>query len=474
MRRYGRVASLPLIAVVTASLMGCSTLKTPGPLGYRLTDDPNNAKPGTVAGPDAVPSDPTVAMLVKHVTCELYDAMQAQAGQGVWKQLVTDNFVAVVSLRLDVTDTGALSPNLSFIHPITGPVGSGSLSRVLAIAGSLSRTRDTQFLVNFPIDMSVLATKGADLGCRKVPWSTTSEGAVAPSDKKNFAARDGTGDYLGGDLDLRSTINDGLQAIDEVSAVSLYSSTGPTQKWKQTGSLSRTISDDVSRGVIKPEAFEQLDQQADKDASTTVRTQDEVDALKYAQVGTTALSALIDKRVEQATSAGRPAPDDLMKAQRFAAAASDKARSGGAKQPGSSTASGTLFSTMINFAVLKSLGGGPNWILVHFKGPGGGAGGGSGGGGAGGGGGGGGGNLLSYNTIHTDEVTITFSATCASAPPPGQAQIDTGPTNYWASIPSCDAPGSSRDDSVSSTIRTLTDVNLFSTAPFLQTRRRIP
>ena len=69
---------------------------------------------------------PTIEMLVRHVTCELYSAMNYPGNSAVWARLVEENFVTVIQLRLDVTDSGSFSPNLSFVHPLSAPVGSRS------------------------------------------------------------------------------------------------------------------------------------------------------------------------------------------------------------------------------------------------------------------------------------------------------------------------------------------------------------
>ncbi len=73
---------------------------------------------------------------------------------------------------------------------------------------------------------------------------------------------------------------------------------------------------------------------------------------------------------------------------------------------------GFVIST--DFTVTRSVGGGPNWTLMHFKGPGGGgSSGGSGGSGSSGGSGGGGGgsgqqNLLSWSKVAKDSLIVSF------------------------------------------------------------------
>jgi hypothetical protein len=84
--------------------------------------------------------------------------------------------------------------------------------------------------------------------------------------------------------------------------------------------------------------------------------------------------------------------------------------------------------------------GGPNWTLVHFKGPGGGAG--------GGGGGVAGSNLLGYNRSHSDTLKITFSPTCQKSKPDGT------PDNFWDAVPVCTGGGTEQKQLVATGAQT--------------------
>jgi hypothetical protein len=111
----------------------------------------------------------------------------------------------------------------------------------------------------------------------------------------------------------------------------------------------------------------------------------------------------------------------------------------------SGAAGAVNFSTSVNFLVLTGINGGPNWTLVHFKGPSaGGAGGGTGSGtGAVGGAttstgaNSGSQNLLNLSRNTSDSLTLTLTPVCRKTADSagGLTSID-----YWGTLPSC-APG---------------------------------
>jgi len=103
----------------------------------------------------------------------------------------------------------------------------------------------------------------------------------------------------------------------------------------------------------------------------------------------------------------------------------------------------TTFSTQTDFTVVEGLSGGPNWTLVHFKGPSGGGGGGGGGGTSGGGAGGQGSNmgggsqgLFGFNRQAKDTLLIAFTPRC-DADRPTNEPVPPRPANYLDSLKGC-------------------------------------
>jgi uncharacterized membrane protein YgcG len=101
----------------------------------------------------------------------------------------------------------------------------------------------------------------------------------------------------------------------------------------------------------------------------------------------------------------------------------------------------TTFTSQTDFTVVEGLNGGPNWTLVHFKGPGGGGGGGTGGGASGGSSsgssmGGGSQGPINFNRQAKDTLLIGFTPRCDSWQPESHT-ADPGAANYLESLPGC-------------------------------------
>ncbi|MGX6998845.1 hypothetical protein [Caballeronia sp. KNU42] len=125
---------------------------------------------------------PTVADLVKHIQCEVAKAVDQTANsklqiassgvstsdgsQSIDKTAVMTlgdyfkkhGYVGQVSLTVDVIDTQAINPSLSFINPITS-----ATNFTMSFAGQYSQTRHRSFNYYFPIKLvPVNATSGTD------------------------------------------------------------------------------------------------------------------------------------------------------------------------------------------------------------------------------------------------------------------------------------------------------------------------
>jgi len=247
------LASL-LLAAVLPALAGCNATGTPS---FEYTD-----KPGDIR------RNPTVDDVMDHVACELQSALYArqpvlfskkppayraraemaavpnsdrrqrlyseiegseaairQYGYGdhahtqvtptreeaLWNNLIRDNFVATISLSIQVTNSEGINPNLSFITPSPpmpipgGTFNSGSLS--VAVAGQFDGTQDRIFTVNYLIDIAKLWD--ADIqNCDSIP------GGKGPTVDRSLGIR--------GDLRLSEIFDSGLEALDRAKAYNIY------------------------------------------------------------------------------------------------------------------------------------------------------------------------------------------------------------------------------------------------------------
>ncbi|NYI25011.1 hypothetical protein FHS93_003963, partial [Sphingobium francense] len=399
--------------------------------------------------------------------CEIYHAMVAHDGDPVgtptpaaWDNLVTDNFVAAVDLTLDVTDNGGVAPNLSFIHPLPGGT---TLNRTLSVVGQYSRSRDDSVQLQYIVDLAVLAANYGEQQ-RAHDEAVRLKKAPLPAAPCADDPADGRADYLGGDLRLHDTLADGLASLEATSDVSLYGTSGPTgviaSASKRSARLDQTIRAAGGqspaalvaqiRSVISPEVLRTLDNLAS--APTVSETdKDEVAALDANVAGLQRQVQSIAPAFFGDNAQAAAARDASSLQARVAAdAVAIKSKSAPSKPAGTGAAQGivgaTSFQSIINFAVTYGASGGPNWTLVHFKGPGGGA----------GGGGPSGSNLLGYTRTHSDNLKITFSPTCRSpgATPDDHRKGDAAPLSFWAEVPVCTGTGTEQKQIIASGAQT--------------------
>jgi hypothetical protein len=92
---------------------------------------------------------PTVASITNRVTCELVDLVRKGGEFGEYRPvLLTGNYEVAVSLSLQVTDSGELSPSLSFPYPPLFEFGAGA---------KFMRSREQNYTQNLFFSMATLA-----------------------------------------------------------------------------------------------------------------------------------------------------------------------------------------------------------------------------------------------------------------------------------------------------------------------------
>jgi hypothetical protein len=101
---------------------------------------------------------PTVSSIIRHIKCELTDLVRDpyQEGTGPVKNafeqnLLNGDYDVQVTLELEVNDTGALTPSVTFMEPITRLI-----SFSLGGSATLSESRDHLFTDNFQLSMRQL------------------------------------------------------------------------------------------------------------------------------------------------------------------------------------------------------------------------------------------------------------------------------------------------------------------------------
>ena len=101
---------------------------------------------------------PTVSSIIRHIKCELTDLVRDpyQEGTGPVRNafeqaLLNGDYDVQVTLELEVNDTGALTPSVTFMEPITSLV-----SFSLGGSATLSESRDHHFTDNFQLSMRQL------------------------------------------------------------------------------------------------------------------------------------------------------------------------------------------------------------------------------------------------------------------------------------------------------------------------------
>jgi len=133
----------------------------------------------------------------------------------LWNHLIHYNFVATVTLSVQVTNSEGVNPNLSFITPSQpvpipgGTFNSGSLT--VAVNGQFDGTQDRIFSINYLIDVAKLWDAQIE-NCDSAP-----PGGRGPT------------------LDRGLGIDAGLEALDRTSAYNIYAVPTEDQTASETG-----------------------------------------------------------------------------------------------------------------------------------------------------------------------------------------------------------------------------------------------
>jgi len=421
---------------------------------------------------------PTVSDIVNHINCELKSVVTKRNGR-LAAQIEADpplsrlidyltkyHFVASVLMTLDVLDSENLNPTVNFITPL--PVGT-MFNNTLAVGASLTGSQERNIGLSYSVDLEHVVHEchelpreqtgiGGDLGLSDIVvdglrglqtarvvnvygnsgptvptftadignWTLSAPaltdlkltGSVTYSPSSSELQAPGTvtltgtlandqGDsyltYLTGSTFL-SQGNNSITLSGALTQASISNISGPdTNKlgFAPKLSLSGTTGGDFSGFVLNSAVIT-------VDTSTTTLTGD---AAKFYQFTITQPSQGSRARVAQAPSA--PAPGG-------------SAKGGGATSGGGG---GTQFSSQVVFTLSYGVGGGVNWTLQRFNGP----------------GAGNTNSLVGASRTATDTLTITFVAACRNHSPTLK------PQDYWQSLPQCDVYGAGQKQAAAAT-----------------------
>lgn len=151
---------------------------------------------------------PQVPEIVKHVTCELQKASIDKANQ----KLLDYQFVASVTLTLQVTDQEQLNPSVNLITPFNGS-GNG---RTGSIGGAFDLQQDRSFQTSYSIDLKTLAA--ADSPLKRLGREIAGLPGDPPCDT-------GSGG-ISGDLGLNEIIQTGLSSLEQTQDYNVYGASG--------------------------------------------------------------------------------------------------------------------------------------------------------------------------------------------------------------------------------------------------------
>lgn len=122
---------------------------------------------------------PTVSSTIENIKCELTDLVREplQEGPGPVKNafeqdLLNGDYDVQVTLELEVNDTGALTPSVTFMEPLAAAMTSFSLGG----SATLSESRDHHFTDNFQLSMRQLYADAQET-TRRAPNSCAQGGS---------------------------------------------------------------------------------------------------------------------------------------------------------------------------------------------------------------------------------------------------------------------------------------------------------
>ena len=148
------------------------------------------------------------------------DALNQKAAETqLWSHLITDNFVADVSLTLQVTNVEGINPSLNFTDPglPIAPVpltGAFSPSLTLAVNGQFDGTQNRTFTLAYFIDLAQL-------------WTSPPNCENDPNNDIGIVGQLGLGEIL----------SDGLEAVEYTKTYNIYSTPDETQASSITSSM---------------------------------------------------------------------------------------------------------------------------------------------------------------------------------------------------------------------------------------------
>ena len=152
---------------------------------------------------------PQVQQIVEHVTCELQKASADN------DKLSAYQFVASVSLTLQVSDQEQLNPSVNLLTPFNGS-GNG---RTGSIGGAFDLQQDRSFQMSYSVDLDKLAKAGtpADNFKRSLEGLHDLPTIKSPCDGDSG---------ISGDLGFDKIIKDGLSSIDQTQYYNVYGASG--------------------------------------------------------------------------------------------------------------------------------------------------------------------------------------------------------------------------------------------------------
>ena len=409
-------------------------------------------KPEFQALTGAQATGPTVKLLIDHIACEigaaLYNHLNGPLSSRkptivpmgpkddiLWQRLLEDNFVASVTLNLQVTNNEGINPSVTLptpYKPIPTPGLPGGMPMsfsgnfTLGINGQLDATQFRTFTFSYFIDIVKLY---ADWAPHNLKWDPRI-GAQCPESQ-----------ILSGDLGLDEILYSGLSSMDETKEYNVYAAPHADEAAPPTTPrVFRPFNGnpppasgvkDTRGGVFNPPKDTEVDRPFANSPFKIpgLTPPPPADRLHNDMVDVGDRLSRLEREVGQQTL--------------------NAAKKADQEPPVTGPSQFVYFSSTLQFGLTAGLSGGPNWTLRHFTGPngsgsvgGGGAsaGGGSSGSGAGASGGGKGGGvaggnasqgLLNFNRNETDLMLFQAAATCRRSKTKGNT--------YWERVQVCNS-----------------------------------
>jgi hypothetical protein len=219
--------TIPMNAIAFVALMACAGCAVPK---YDVSYTSNGL--------------PTVSSTIAHIKCELTDLVRdpLQEGSGSVKNafeqdLLNGDYDVQITLELEVNDTGALTPSVTFMEPITKLI-----SFSLGGSATLSESRDHHFTNNYQLSMRQLYADAQKVPSQAAGACPTGDGNLGRTlGIHDFVAMGFQTDRLprpgGGSIAAATEAFGGVITFLVTKNVSGVGPTWTTTRWKGPGGL---------------------------------------------------------------------------------------------------------------------------------------------------------------------------------------------------------------------------------------------